>query len=88
MKQLDGVEAARLAVTHAKQSLQLSGAADDKGLLRQLKNAELLISDGPDKPFLSLVALDSSRSFAFGAFGYAFETQDGGHGWVPIFDRT
>jgi photosystem II stability/assembly factor-like uncharacterized protein len=88
VKQLDGVEAAQLAVSHAKQALQLAGAADEKRLQRQLKDAELLVSDGPDKPFLSLVALGNGRSSAFGAFGYAFETDDGGHAWIPIFDRT
>ncbi len=53
-----------------------------------LKNAESLVRDGPDKPFLSLLVIDSKRVLAFGAFGFAFTTDDGGKTWLPIFERV
>lgn len=88
IKQLDGVEAAKLAVAQAQQALEQAtgdGAARAK---RQLQDAQALVKDGPDKPFLTLVVVDPKNCLAFGAFGYAFATEDGGQSWKPLFDKT
>ncbi len=70
-KQLDGVEAARLAVE----------AVRDSGDKRQIKLANYLISDGPDKPFFDVWMDAQGRGFITGAFNLMFRTDDGGEHW-------
>ncbi len=70
-KQLDGVEVARLAVEAVK----------DSGDKRQIKLADYLVSDGPDKPFLDIWMDARGRGFAVGAFNLIFRTDDAGEHW-------
>jgi photosystem II stability/assembly factor-like uncharacterized protein len=70
-KQLDGVEAARLAVA----------AVHDSGDKRQIKLANFLVSDGPDKPFFDIWMDKQGQGFATGAFNLIFRTDDGGAHW-------
>jgi photosystem II stability/assembly factor-like uncharacterized protein len=89
VKQLDGIAVADLAVATAKRRQQGAAGADDaKKLQKQLKQAESLVRDGPDKPFLSLLVIDPNRLLACGAFGVAFASEDGGKSWLPVFDRV
>lgn len=70
-KQLDGVEAARLAV-------EALSASEDA---RQIKLANYLVSDGPDKPFFDIWMDEQGRGFVIGAFNLIFRTEDGGRHW-------
>ncbi len=70
-KQLDGVEAARLAVE----------AVRDNGNEREIKLADYLVSDGPDKPFFAIWMDEQGRGFIAGAFNLMFRTEDGGRHW-------
>jgi len=70
-KQLDGVEAGRLALA----------AVRDSGDERQIKLANYLVSDGPDKPFFDIWMDGRGRGFAVGAFNLIFRTDDGGEHW-------
>ncbi len=70
-KQLDGVEAARLAVE----------AVRDSGDERAIRLADYLVSDGPDKPFFDIYMDAQGRGFAVGAFNLIFRTEDGGKQW-------
>lgn len=70
-KQLDGVEAARLAVE----------AVRDSGDERAIKLADYLLSDGPDKPFFDIWIDAQGRGFITGAFNLMFRTDDGGKHW-------
>jgi photosystem II stability/assembly factor-like uncharacterized protein len=70
-KQLDGVEAARLAVE----------AVRDSGDERAVKLAKFLVSDGPDKPFFDIWMDAQGRGFITGAFNLIFRTDDGGKHW-------
>ncbi|MGB0747644.1 MAG: WD40/YVTN/BNR-like repeat-containing protein [Magnetospiraceae bacterium] len=79
-KQLDGVQAADLALQEAKE-LEAAGA---EGAERALRNAEYLIADGPDKPFLNVHFKDSQTGWAVGAYGLAMMTQDGGATWTSV----
>lgn len=89
VKQLDGIEAASLAVADAKRALQQQDAGRDEAeLQKDLRNAEALVHDGPDKPFLSLEIENRGTCLAFGAFGYAFSTEDGGRSWTALFSKT
>ncbi|WP_256873270.1 MULTISPECIES: YCF48-related protein [Pseudomonas] len=72
-RQLDGIRAAELMMEQAKQS----------GNGQAIKNAEWLVADGPDKPFLDLAFIDQSTGFITGAYGLIFMTRDGGKTWLP-----
>ena len=74
---LDGQQLAKLAVEAARTS----------GDATRLKDAERLVSEGADKPFLDVAVLDPSRYLAVGAYGIAFATEDAGRTWAPLMSR-
>ena len=51
------------------------------------QDAERLLADGPDKPFLDVLQWDAKRILAVGAYGLAFYSADGGESWAPWMDR-
>jgi photosystem II stability/assembly factor-like uncharacterized protein len=51
------------------------------------KEAERLVADGPDKPFLDVLLWDAKRLLAVGAYGIAFHSVDGGITWAPWMAR-
>ncbi|MCP2072444.1 UNVERIFIED_ORG: photosystem II stability/assembly factor-like uncharacterized protein [Pseudomonas lini] len=78
VKQLDGVAAAQLALLSAQKG-------DDA---KQLKDAERLVADGPDKPFLDLYFSDRRNGYAVGAYGLILRTVDGGDSWQPWMQQV
>lgn len=52
-----------------------------------LQDAERLMADGPDKPFMDVVVWDAQRMLAVGAYGLAFYTADGGQTWASWMGR-
>ena len=57
-------------------------AATRSGDAAQLKAAERMVADGPDKPLLDLVVSSPSEAFVVGAYGMALDTSDGGKTWT------
>ncbi len=51
------------------------------------QDAERLLVDGPDKPFLDVLQWDAKRLLVVGAYGLAFYSADGGESWAPWMDR-
>ncbi|MDI1246593.1 MAG: YCF48-related protein [Rhodoferax sp.] len=81
-RQLDGVTAAQLA---------LSVARGQPAQTDELTNAQRLVADGPDKPFLDVHFYDARRGFVAGAYGLIFGTEDGGvhwSSWISRIDNT
>jgi photosystem II stability/assembly factor-like uncharacterized protein len=80
-RQLDGVQVAQLIHDAASRS-----AAGAPGIAKGISvdQAERLINDGPDKPFLALHVEDRQKVTIVGAFGYALSTLDGGKHWVSL----
>lgn len=78
--QMDGVRAARLLVNEADR-LVAEGAA---GAEKAKRNAEAMVADGPDKPFLGLFFRDADHGWVVGAYGLALATSDGGATWRSI----
>jgi photosystem II stability/assembly factor-like uncharacterized protein len=75
-KQLDGIQAAALAL---KAAVDIAGPEQ----ARVQADAQHLVDDGPDKPFLDLY-FDSARSgYVLGAYNLLFKTGDGGATWQP-----
>lgn len=85
-RQLDGRKAADLCLTLARQVGEHAKAGDAraKGLLA---DAERLVADGPDKPFLDLWFKDANEGFVVGAYGLILGTSDGGQTWQSWQDR-
>jgi photosystem II stability/assembly factor-like uncharacterized protein len=76
-RRLDGLRLARIALEDAQR----------KGDAAQIRDAERLMAEGADKPFLDVLVWDAQRYLAVGAFGIAFATEDGGQTWTPWMDR-
>lgn len=72
-RQLDGVQAARLELDGVNANPQASE--------EQRKQAQRLVDQGPDKPFLDVHFFDARRGLVVGAYGAIFATQDGGKTW-------
>jgi photosystem II stability/assembly factor-like uncharacterized protein len=77
-RQLDGVQAAQLV---------LRDAQSGQGGAGWLVEAQRLVADGPDKPFLGLHFSDENNGFIVGAYNLAFRTRDGGQTWTPFGSR-
>jgi photosystem II stability/assembly factor-like uncharacterized protein len=82
-RQLDGVQAAQLVLRDA----QLSTSQAGQGNGAYLAEAQRLVADGPDKPFLGLHFSDAKNGLVVGAYNLAFRTQDGGNSWTPLSSR-
>ena len=86
-RQLDGRQAAQLALQFAEKALEeASGAPAPDASLNDsrrlaLRDAERLIKEGPDKPLFALHFWTSQRGMVVGAFGLALSTTDGGASW-------
>nr|WP_283254186.1 YCF48-related protein [Ramlibacter paludis] len=76
-RKLDGRRAAQIALD----------AARTGGDAQAQQEAQRLVADGPDKPFLDLHFFDAKRGVVVGAYGLAFATEDGGQTWQPWMQR-
>jgi photosystem II stability/assembly factor-like uncharacterized protein len=86
-RQLDGLEAARMALETARNAAARSDP-QDKTAAQLVRNAELLVSDGADKPFLDLYFKNDREGLVVGAYGLIFQTTDGGESWQCLMDRV
>lgn len=84
-KQLDGVQAAEIELQETR--LATEGSEDVEEAQERLAQAQQLVDDGPDKPFLDLLFLDAKNGLVVGAYGLAFVTHDGGLSWQSIRSR-
>lgn len=84
-KQLDGIKAAQLELDHARQAAA-ANPTDERAAAR-LADAERMVRDGADKPFLDIDFSSGSDGYAVGAFGQLLHTSDGGHTWESLGDR-
>ena len=77
-RRLDGYTAAAAALKAAQDALARRESAANR---QALWEAERLVADGPDKPFLDLHFTTPQRGFVVGAYGIIFRTEDGGKSW-------
>jgi photosystem II stability/assembly factor-like uncharacterized protein len=78
-RELDGTSAAAAVLAEAEAEATSNPSA--------LSAARLLVKDGPDKPFLTLLLARAGRVLAVGAYGLAFATDDDGRKWQPVGRR-
>lgn len=83
-KQYDGIRAAK-AIDARVGEITSEMTEDEAWPLQNYAN--LLVEDGPDKPFLDVLFLDEKQGFIIGAFGLAFRTENGGLTWQPWFEQ-
>jgi photosystem II stability/assembly factor-like uncharacterized protein len=86
-RQLDGRAAAQLALDAAQADADHAGS-NDAASQRSLAAAQLLVSDGPDKPFLDLYFANQESGYVVGAYGLIFRTEDGGAHWKSWMDHV
>jgi photosystem II stability/assembly factor-like uncharacterized protein len=77
--QFDGIQANQLTLATA----QAATASHDPspGTPLALRRANFFVTDGPNVPFLSVLAIDPDHAFAFGAYRMVMKTDDGGKTW-------
>lgn len=83
-RQLDGRQAADIELKAARAASERNTPENT----RRVANAERLVADGPDKPFLAVHCFDEKTAVVIGAYGLAFMTRDGGRTWESIIDRV
>lgn len=83
--QLSGLQAANIELKSAL--AEKAYATDAEAADIRLQNAERMIADGSDKPFLTVHFFDSKRGLVVGAYGMAFATKDGGANWYSLMGR-
>lgn len=71
----------------AEVSSEADASVDTEGLELRVQNAERLIADGPDKPFLAMHFADAQRGLITGAYGMVLETTDGGASWHSLMGQ-
>ena len=86
-RQLDGVTAAHMALETA-QTAAARLPSQDNATNQMVHNAELLVADGPDKPFLDLYFKNDREGVVVGAYGLIFSTADGGQSWQCLMDHA
>jgi photosystem II stability/assembly factor-like uncharacterized protein len=87
VRQLEGIAAAKLALEAAKAYADRVEAGNEAAQ-QLLDKVQLLITDGPDKPFLDLYFKNDLEGFVVGSYGYIFHTIDGGGTWTCLMDRA
>ena len=83
-RQLDGRQAAALVVEHYGKRAS-EGNVELKAVLDE---AQRMLAEGPDLPFLDVWFEDERIGYAIGAFNLMFMTSDGGATWKPASDRV
>ncbi|OLE19874.1 MAG: hypothetical protein AUG50_02340 [Betaproteobacteria bacterium 13_1_20CM_3_63_8] len=86
-RQLDGITLAQLAVRDAQANVERLGPGNAEAQ-RMLRDAQLLVDDGPDKPFLDLEFDDDQHGIVVGAYNLIYATSDGGKSWQSWMGRT
>ena len=81
-RQLDGRQAAALAIKHFEAQLKAGIKADVF-----LKREQSLAQDGT-QPFLDVYFESDSVGYIVGTFNRLYRTQDGGQTWTPWMDRS
>lgn len=78
--QLDGRQVGAIVLDDARSR---AGGEETAGV----RDAERLVAEGPDKPFLGVRFVDAQRGYVVGAYGLALTTRDGGRTWQSLTGR-
>ncbi|WP_168666342.1 WD40/YVTN/BNR-like repeat-containing protein [Paraburkholderia sp. SG-MS1] len=80
-RQLDGNIAAKLTLKAVEEH---EAGQSAEAAARALRLARMMVDDGPNKPFLAIGLTSADTIEAFGAYGLALSSNDGGRTWTSI----
>lgn len=83
--QFDGRRAAQSELDAARQQADI--AVDKDAADARVQTAERFLQEGADKPFLALRFIDAQHGLIVGAYGLAFQTDDGGNTWHSLMGQ-
>ncbi|TXT37486.1 MAG: hypothetical protein FD135_3559 [Comamonadaceae bacterium] len=78
VRQLDGRQVAQIELVAADAAMQSNA---ETGARRQ-RDAQRMVTEGADKPFLDVYFFDEQNGLVVGAYGLIFGTRDGGKTWA------
>ena len=81
VKQLDGIAEIDM-MNQTTQAFTATQPPDSDVVAHLTRRAQILTSEGPDKPFLSLLPISATEVFAFGTYRSAEHSTDGGKSWT------
>jgi len=85
-RQLDGRQIGPIMLDYYRQ--QLARQPDDADLQARVNDAQRMVEEGADKPFLDVWFESDQVGYIVGAFNLIFRTDDGGRHWTPLLERT
>ncbi|PSS57891.1 YCF48-related protein [Pseudomonas sp. BBP2017] len=85
-KQLDGRVLGEQVLAYYR--AQAQAAPEDERWPVLIAEAERLVQEGADKPFLDVWFADEQNGFAVGVFNLLLHTRDGGQHWTPWLERS
>ncbi|MBV6821791.1 YCF48-related protein [Pseudomonas sp. PD9R] len=85
-RQLDGRQVGPIMLAYYQH--QLDKQPDDADLQARVGEAQRMVEEGADKPFLDVWFENERVGYIVGAFNLIFRTDDGGQRWTPLLDRT
>lgn len=85
-RQFDGRQVGQVMLEYYQR--QQAQQPDDAASALLVGEAQRMIDEGADKPFLDVWFADEKVGYIVGAFNLIFRTEDGGRNWVPLMDRT
>lgn len=85
-RQFDGRELGSVVLQHYQQ--QAAQNPNDEANALLLGEAQRLVEEGADKPFLDLWFANEQTGYIVGAFNLIFRTDDGGRTWLPLMEDT
>lgn len=83
-KLMDGNQAAALELSAAQAANDPPSRKGD----RRVREAERLVKNGADKPFLALHFFDERHGLIVGAYGLIYTTEDGGESWRSLIGNV
>lgn len=81
-KQFDGMQAGKIMLDYYSAMAAKDPANEQLEML--VSDAQRVVDEGADKPFLDVWFADNLNGYVVGAFGLIFHTTDGGVSWLPL----
>jgi photosystem II stability/assembly factor-like uncharacterized protein len=85
-RQLDGRQVGPIMLAYYQR--QLDSHPDDADLQARVGEAQRMVEEGADKPFLDVWFENERVGYIVGAFNLIFRTDDGGQRWTPLLEQT
>ncbi|WP_219094887.1 YCF48-related protein [Pseudomonas sp. UMAB-40] len=85
-RQLDGAQVGPILLDYYQH--QLASQPDNADLQARVSEAQRMVEEGADKPFLDVWFESEQVGYIVGAFNLIFRTDDGGRRWTPLLEHT